>query len=67
MDEDKFLDWQQHNFEDLMQKFVDLKEFKDKFDEFCFNQYQEAEADHADYLYEMHKDMQLEESNLKEE
>ena len=58
MDEDAFMDWFQHNFDNNAIKYAESRE--EDFEEFCFNKFQQIGVDDCDDAYDRWKDEQIE-------
>lgn len=51
---DRLTKYLENNEEELMEKFIETK--RDQFEAFVFDEWQDAEADYGDMLYDMEKD-----------
>jgi LPS O-antigen subunit length determinant protein (WzzB/FepE family) len=60
MNEDAYMNWFEYNHQDLQQLYIESSEFEDHLHEFAMKRFESEEADRADYLYEMYKDLELE-------
>jgi len=68
MNKDKFIDYQNDNWDTLFENFMAKNPtIRDMFDDYCFEEFKESEADLSDYLYEMNRDMDLESEELNKE
>jgi hypothetical protein len=54
MDDDKFIDWYQDNFNDNAVAFAERKE--DEFEEYCLEVYSQLGSDNEDEIYERYRD-----------
>ena len=62
MGSDEYLKWiERQNYEELQTQFIEHEHLEERFEEFLFDRWISEEADYSDYLYEIHKDLHLEE------
>jgi len=53
MDENKFQEYVEDYAAELYEKFIDQEKLKDKFEEFCIDEFEEYQRGYADYLKEL--------------
>ncbi len=63
MDEDKYNDWYQNNYDDLVQGFIEKMD--DEFEEYAYDRYVTADEPDYDMMYESERDRKAEEESLK--